>query len=240
MLSSSSTLFTPILQQSTTALPRTDKQHRRRKGKTALKKKKKRKPPSLTTSTATSTTTTTTTTTTANTSSPSNVAASLPPTTAAASKSSALRASASVDGAVALHPLLPSPAQPATYTTTLQLVRPTRPKRKKTNRNRIKTPRNRNRKQKRSPPIIIGPITTLINGQEKCFDQQSITLSDLDRLGKDFPRFSMSTSSQYSRIVVLGNLMSTSKSLTEEDRAKYGTVPETTVGEVEIPTSTDV
>ena len=109
-------------------------------------------------------------------------------------------------------------------------VRPVRPKRKK----RGKRPTGRRRKvgvraavPTQTVPEYTGPMTTTINGQQRVIDQQSVTLADLDRLGKDFPRLrfyeALGQKKRYSRVVLLGDMIGAGHVLTLDERSKYGT-----------------
>jgi hypothetical protein len=129
-------------------------------------------------------------------------------------------------------------------------TQPTRPKTKK-NTNRKKTPRDRGRRRnklkerQKAQTVVTGPITTMINGRKQVYDQNSVTLSDLGRLGKDFPRLRFYEALQtkhYSRVVLLSDLVSAGENLTKEDRLKYGVAVNNTlndeVGTIEIETFT--
>ena len=70
------------------------------------------------------------------------------------------------------------------------------------------------------------PMTTTINGRQRRIDSHSITLSDFDRFGKDYPRlrfYDAVSHNKHSRIVLLGDLMGSGYVLTTEERLKYGT-----------------
>ena len=105
-------------------------------------------------------------------------------------------------------------------------AQPTRPVTKKKTKS-VKNPRRRNRRTRRTVPTVAAmrpPLTTRINGRQRVVDRQSVTLADLDRFGKDFPRLRFyealaGGSESFSRLVVLSDLFSAE--ITAEDRIKY-------------------
>jgi hypothetical protein len=122
-------------------------------------------------------------------------------------------------------------ASNATKPTRPTRPRPTRPtKTKKRDQNNAPRRRRKNRTKqlaRKVAPSVIGPMTTYINGKQQVYDQQSVTLSDLGRLGKDFPRlrfYQALQTDRHSRVVLLDDLMSAGENLTEKDREKYGNV----------------
>ena len=112
-------------------------------------------------------------------------------------------------------------------------AQPTRPVTKKKTKS-VKNPRRRNRRTRRTVPTVPTvaamrpPLTTKINGRQRVVDFQSVTLADLDRFGKDFPRLRFyealaGGSETFSRLVVLSDLFSAE--ITAEDRIKYASEP---------------
>ena len=109
-------------------------------------------------------------------------------------------------------------------------AQPTRPVTKKKTKS-VKNPRRRNRRTRRTVPTVAAmrpPLTTRINGRQRVVDSQSVTLADLDRFGKDFPRLRFyealaGGSETFSRLVVLSDLFSAE--ITAEDRIKYASEP---------------
>jgi len=238
MLRSSSSLqrrqFTPVLSSS----PKYKKPQTQSRAKLSKKKKRQRNNSnkSNTISDATSTTTTTSSSTSALSF---TTSASLPqvisvddPTAAfisvATNNSNVIPTPTPIRPSILLQPARPPPTRPNNSNSN-KSGRPGKGRAGRGLGRRRKKTSRRKKKTSSSPFMNIiptQPMTTTINGRQRRIDSHSITLSDFDRFGKDYPRlrfYDAVSHNKHSRIVLLGDLMGSGYVLTTEERLKYGT-----------------